>query len=378
MAWGKRNRVALSSRNREGIEALRRAISRADRYEVPLFSGGLIGYVSFEAVSIFEDSLDLREPGNGWNYLEFVEPENVAVYDHVSGTVYYNEMPDPRDSEVSLTLSLMRESPDDLGYMRGVEKIKDLIYRGYTFQTVLSKMYEFRIEGDALRFYERLRSLNPSPYMFYIKMGDHEIIGSSPEMLFKTTAGHVETYPIAGTRSRGSNDYEDVKLEMELLSSEKDRAEHLMLVDLARNDLGKVCVPGTVRVPELMFIEKYSHVQHLVSKVVGILDDRRDALDVLEAMFPAGTVSGAPKPISIRILSELEEEPRGPYAGAVGFFSANGDSELAITIRSGFSDGSTFRIQAGAGVVYDSTPLGELNEVKQKLMALRVAMGVGP
>jgi anthranilate synthase component 1 len=211
--------------------------------------------------------------------------------------------------------------------------------------------------------------------MFYLKFGDRGLIGSSPELLFRLQNGIIETYPIAGTRPRGRDPDEDFSLEKELLASEKERAEHLMLVDLARNDVGKVSVPGTVKVPELMYVEKYSHVQHMVSKVVGTLGKRSQAQDILKAMFPAGTVSGAPKPIAMDIISALEEYRRGPYAGAVGFFSADGSSEFAISIRTAFFNRDIIRIQAGAGIVYDSNPEMEYNETEYKMMALKKIVG---
>ena len=226
-----------------------------------------------------------------------------------------------------------------------------------------------------MRFYYNLRKINPSPYMFYLKFKDRELIGSSPELLFSVQNGIVESYPIAGTRPRGNTPEEDFELEQELLSSEKERAEHLMLVDLARNDIGRVCYPGTVKVPDFMYIEKYSYVQHIVSRVVGTLKKGFTPVDVLKSTFPAGTVSGAPKPMAMNIIETLEPFKRGPYAGAVGFISRD-SAEFAISIRSAFVNKDLFRIQAGAGIVYDSIPEMEYYETEHKMKALKVAMGV--
>ncbi|NON63644.1 chorismate-binding protein, partial [Acidianus sp. RZ1] len=245
----------------------------------------------------------------------------------------------------------------------------------YAFQVVLSRFYRYEIKGDPMSLYVNLRKINPSPYMFYLKFDKRELIGSSPELLYSVQKGVVESYPIAGTRPRGKDQEEDFQLEQDLLSSEKERAEHLMLVDLARNDVGKVCSPGTVKVPDLMYIEKYSHVQHMVSRVVGTLKRNFSTVDVLKSTFPAGTVSGAPKPISMNIIETLEPYKRGPYAGAVGFIS-NSSAEFAIAIRSAFLNDELARIQAGAGIVYDSIPEMEYYETEHKMKALKVAMGV--
>jgi anthranilate synthase, component I (EC 4.1.3.27) len=271
---------------------------------------------------------------------------------------------------------LYDESLGKTEFENSVSDILDYIKRGYAFQVVISRFYRYTFKGNVIHFYNTLRKVNPSPYMFYLKFFDREIIGSSPETLFSVQDGIVETYPIAGSRPRGKAVEEDLELEREMLASEKERAEHLMLVDLARNDIGKVCYMGSVKVPELMYVEKYSHVQHIVSKVVGTLKRNNTSFDVLKATFPAGTVSGAPKPMAMNIIEMLEPYKRGPYAGGVGFFSANGDSEFAITIRSAFVNKDLFRIQAGAGIVYDSIPEMEYNETEHKMRALKVAMGV--
>ncbi|MGC9116708.1 MAG: anthranilate synthase component I family protein, partial [Conexivisphaera sp.] len=220
---------------------------------------------------------------------------------------------------------------------------------------------------------ESLRAINPSPYMYYVHIDGSEIVGASPETLFRVSGRSVETFPIAGTRPRGRTPEEDAALEEEMRSSQKESAEHVMLVDLARNDLGKICSPGSVEVPELMYVEKYSHVQHMVSRVAGSLSAGADDVDVLEAVFPAGTVSGAPKPTAMRIIAEEEGVGRGPYAGAVGYLLP-GSSQMSIAIRSAFYRGGILRLQAGAGIVSDSIPEMELEEVRHKMRALEAAM----
>ncbi|MEM2308887.1 MAG: anthranilate synthase component I family protein, partial [Candidatus Bathyarchaeia archaeon] len=248
------------------------------------------------------------------------------------------------------------------------------IYSGDIFQVVLSKRYTSSFEGGFQRFYLNLRRINPSPYMYFLKMGDRFIIGSSPETLIKVEGELIETYPIAGTRPVTGNLEKDEKLERELLSDPKELAEHVMLLDLARNDIGKISEFSTVRVEEFMKIYRYSHVQHIVSKVVGRLRRGYDCYDVLKAVFPAGTVSGAPKVRAMEIIEELEGVRRGPYAGAVGYFSYNGNMDFAITIRTLFANRNKFYIQVGSGIVADSTSEGEWLETEFKAKALMKAL----
>jgi anthranilate synthase component 1 len=222
-----------------------------------------------------------------------------------------------------------------------------------------------------------LRDINPSPYMYFLKMKDRVIAGSSPEMLGRVERGRVETFPIAGTRPIGANASEDKRLAKELLDDPKERAEHVMLIDLARNDIGKVCRFGTVNVPEFMTVQRYSHVQHIVSRVAGQLRPDCDALDALKAVFPAGTVSGAPKRRAMEIIDELEPCRRGPYAGSVGYFSFNGNADFAITIRTLVAKGEKAYIQAGAGIVADSNPEREWLETEHKARALLHALKIG-
>jgi anthranilate synthase component 1 len=259
-------------------------------------------------------------------------------------------------------------------FEEAVEKAKDYIISGDIFQVVLSKRYDFRFEGNLMAFYRSLREINPSPYMYYFKEGNRQIVGSSPEMLVRVDNRVVETFPIAGTRPCVENPSENKRLAEELLADPKERAEHVMLVDLARNDVGKVAKFGSVHVPEFMKVHRYSHVQHIVSQVVGDLQDDKECYDALRAVFPAGTVSGAPKVRAMEIIEELEPTKRGPYAGAVGYFSYNGNADFAITIRTLFADGDKACIQVGAGIVADSIPEREWFETDHKAEALMKAL----
>jgi anthranilate synthase component 1 len=307
------------------------------------------------------------------------------VFDHITGQAYYYWYNENRIQEVErlvgdklesnylvareLRTNLTRDRFED-----NVREAKRYIRAGDIFQAVLSKRFEFSFKGDLVNFYKALREINPSPYMYFLRMKDRAIVGSSPEMLGRLDGEDAETFPIAGTRPVGENPSEDKRLAKELLNDPKERAEHVMLIDLARNDLGKVCRFGTVTVPEFMTIQKYSHVQHIVSRVTGRLRPECDAIDVFKAIFPAGTVSGAPKKRAMEIIDELEPCRRGPYAGAVGYFSFNGNADFAITIRTLVTNGNRGYIQAGAGIVADSDPTREWFETEHKANALLHAL----
>jgi anthranilate synthase component 1 len=263
--------------------------------------------------------------------------------------------------------------------MDGVRRAKDRILAGDIFQVVLSRRLTLAWDGSALGVYRRLRVTNPAPYMFFLRMPDGlELAGSSPEPLVRVEGRTVSSRPIAGTRRRGVDHAQDVALEAELLADPKERAEHAMLVDLARNDLGRVCVPGTVAPTELMRIERFSHVMHIVSTVEGVLRDDLEPLDALAATFPAGTVTGAPKRRAMEIIAAEEPVPRGPYAGAVGYLTFAGDLDVCITIRTAVAQrgagGSTMSVQSGAGIVHDSVPESELHETQAKASAVLAAV----
>jgi len=357
---------------------------RAPRREMR-FVGGAVGYVSYDAVRYWE-----KLPGGNIDDLGFPDMEvglfdDGVIFDHKAGLVFYFHHGRDRLKEVN-ELSKRQNEPDALSFTTpradtikedfeaSVEKAKGYVNAGDIFQVVLSKRYSLSFKGSLLGFYRALRSINPSPYMYFVKMGERQLVGSSPEMLVRVEAGTVETYPIAGTRPRTGRAEEDDRLAEELLRDPKERAEHVMLVDLARNDMGKVSSFGSVHVPEFMKVHRYSHVQHLVSRVVGRLDARRDAFDALKALFPAGTVSGAPKPRAMEIIDQSEPVRRGPYAGAVGYFSYNGNADFAITIRTLVANEQRAYLQVGAGIVADSVPEKEWYETEHKARGLLKAL----
>ncbi len=345
------------------------------------FVGGLVGYFSYDFVRYLENLQrhtrdDLRLPD-----FEFGVYDDGIVFDHLTGQAYYYWYSNNRLKEIEKCLSrqvtpttLVAGRPSSnlkrAEFESMVREAKRYIRAGDIFQAVLSKRIGFSFKGDLINFYKALRQINPSPYMYFLKMSDRAIVGSSPEMLGRVDKGRAETFPIAGTRPIGNNREEDQRLAKELLNDPKERAEHIMLIDLARNDLGKVCRFGTVEVPEFMVVQKYSHVQHIVSRVTGLLRPDCDALDTFKGIFPAGTVSGAPKKRAMEIIEDLETVRRGPYAGAAGYFSYNGNSDFAITIRTLVAKGNTAYIQAGAGIVADSEPRREWLETEHKARAL--------
>jgi anthranilate synthase component 1 len=277
--------------------------------------------------------------------------------------------PDGAGSSLRIVSNFTRED-----FEAAVRRCKEYILAGDIFQVVLSQRLTTKITCDPFDIYRAVRAINPSPYMFYLKCGDLRIAGSSPEILVKVQDREVCVRPIAGTRQRGATPEEDEALERELLADEKERAEHIMLVDLGRNDIGRVSRHGTVRVDDLMVIERYSHVMHIVSNVTGQLEEERDAFDALAATFPAGTVSGAPKIRAMEIIDELEPCRRGPYAGAVVYFGFTGNMDSGIMIRTAVIRGDTIHVQAGAGIVADSIPENEYHETLNKARALMRAI----
>jgi anthranilate synthase component 1 len=373
---------------------------------LPRFAGGAAGYMGYDLVRSFErlperapDALRLPEA-------VFLVCDRMVVYDHVKHRlliVAHARSADPhdvsrREAEAALDELVARlrrplpetpvsaapgegtAEPSESSFSRqafeeGVRRAKNHIAAGDIFQVVLSRRIRRRTAAQPFGIYRALRRVNPSPYMFYFELPDGlRLIGSSPEVLVRLDGGVVESRPLAGTRPRGETLQEDRALEAELLADPKERAEHVMLVDLARNDLGRVCRYGTVTTPVLMEVERYSHVMHIVSDVRGELDPAKDAFDVLRACFPAGTVSGAPKVRAMEIIEELEPERRGPYAGAVGYFDFAGNMDTCIAIRTIVMQGDVAYLQAGAGLVADSDPAREYEETGNKLRALSQAL----
>jgi anthranilate synthase component I len=349
------------------------------------FVGGAVGYISYDAVRYWEKIPEKSSDDLGFPDLEMGIFDDGFVFNHLQKQAFYYYRDEDRLPEVESLLKQSVES-NELGYTqpkvntkkesyeRAVEKAKEYIISGDIFQVVLSKRYQVEIEGSLIPFYQALRSINPSPYMYFYKSGDRQIVGSSPEMLVRVENRIVETFPIAGTKPIANDPIENNKLACELLADPKERAEHVMLVDLARNDVGKISKYGSVHVAEFMKVHQYSHVQHIVSQVVGELKDNLQSYDALRAVFPAGTVSGAPKVRAMEIIDELEPAKRGPYAGAVGYFSYNGNADFAITIRTLFADKNQAYIQAGAGIVADSVAEREWFETDHKAKALMQAL----
>jgi anthranilate synthase component 1 len=346
--------------------------------------GGAVGYISYDAVRYWEK---LPQPKGDIDCpdVEMGIYDDGFIFDHTQQLALYYYQEENRLAEVEKLL----QKPADEGLLevsepqvniskerfeKAVEKAKEYVTAGDIFQVVLSKRYQFQVKGSLIPFYQALRRINPSPYMYYYKAGERQIVGSSPEMLVRVDNRMVETFPIAGTTQIAQDETENSRLAHELLSDPKERAEHVMLVDLARNDVGRISKYGSVRVPEFMKVHQYSHVQHIVSQVVGELRDELESFDALRSVFPAGTVSGAPKVRAMEIIDELEPSQRGPYAGAVGYFSYNGNADFAITIRTLFADKDKAYIQAGAGIVADSVPEREWFETENKAKALMKAL----
>jgi len=375
--------------------------------DLPRFSGGAIGFMGYDLVRSFERLPDETDDTLNLPESVFLLCDRLVIYDHARHRLLVmahvrsdgQGVEDVESAEAAIeemVARLKRPLPARVGratsgagmaagefesafsreeYEGAVRKAKEYITAGDIFQVVLSRRMSRRTPARPFDIYRALRRINPSPYMFYLELSDGlRLIGSSPEVLVRVDRGVVETRPLAGTRPRGKTPAEDVQLAEELLADPKERAEHVMLVDLARNDVGRVSRYGTVSAPTLMEVERYSHVMHIVSDVHGELDPTQDAYNVLRACFPAGTVSGAPKVRAMEIIDELEPERRGPYAGAVGYFGYSGNMDTCITIRTIVMQGDQVHLQAGAGIVADSDPAMEYEETNNKLRALSQAL----
>ena len=368
------------------LDIVKRIIkSRATANKEFRFAGGAVGYISYDAIRYWEKLPTQAVDDLGFPDVEMGIFDDGIVFDHKQKRAYYYYYRENRFQEIEeltkqpveaqmLTFQQPKVNVTQNRFENAVEKAKEYVKQGDIFQVVLSKRYDFQIKGDLTKFYQSLRTINPSPYMYFFKMGERQIVGSSPEMLARVENRTVETFPIAGTRPVVENSVENRRLAKELLADPKECAEHVMLVDLARNDVGRIAKFGSVRVPEFMQVHRYSHVQHIVSRVVGDLREGNDSYDALRAVFPAGTVSGAPKVRAMEIIEELEPNRRGPYAGAVGYFSYNGNADFAITIRTLFAEKDHAHLQAGAGIVADSVPEREWLETEHKAGALMKAL----
>ncbi len=370
--------------------------------DLPRFNGGLVGYFGYDTVRYIEPRLAAFDKPDtiGCPDILLMVSDEILVFDNLSGTLQLIVHVDPGEEdayargqarldeleqqlriaetgcETQIGDAAVVEETDFVsgftreGFEAAVDTIKDYIVEGDAMQVVLSQRMSIPFTAPPLDLYRALRNLNPSPYMYYLDLGDFQVVGSSPEILVHLEDDVVTVRPIAGTRPRSANEAEDKALELELLADPKELAEHLMLIDLGRNDVGRVSKVGSVELTEKMVIERYSHVMHIVSNVIGNIQPDMSAIDVLRATFPAGTVSGAPKIRAMEIIDELEPVKRGVYAGAVGYLSWSGNMDTAIAIRTAVIKGDTLHIQAGAGIVADSVPANEWDETMNKGRAI--------
>ena len=344
------------------------------------YLGGAVGVVNYDAIRLVENIPDTHNSPQP--LMEFGIYDDGILYDNIHKKLFYFYHDTNRferfkmsdDSFEDFKATEITPNMNKEKFSNIVNKAKQYIHDGDIFQVVLSRKFIFDKKGDDLTLYKTLRKLNPSPYMYHLKQDTKTIIGASPEMLVRITNDKVETFPIAGTRKITDDEEKNKQLAYELLHDEKELAEHTMLVDLGRNDIGRVCKYGTVHTEELMEIKRFSHVQHIITHVVGNLAPENDMFDAFKAVFPAGTVSGAPKVRAMEIIEELELESRGPYAGAVGYFSFNGCCDFAIAIRSIFIDGNKGFVQSGAGIVSDSVAENEFIETEHKAGAMLQAL----
>lgn len=374
--------------------------------ELPPFFGGAVGYLSYDTIRLIENLPDNNPDELGLDDIVLIFTDSIIIFDHAMHKlkIVYNMTID-KDSDIEKDyergvqnikfilnqlntpykpLSKSKKASqkieivsnmDQKQYHEIVEKGKEYIKAGDIFQVVPSRRFKADMDGiEKINFYRALRSINPSPYMFYLHLDDVHIIGSSPETLVKQTWGKIEVRPIAGTRRRGKDAADEEKMINELLADEKEIAEHVMLIDLGRNDVGRVSQFGTVELTEKMIIEKYSHVMHIVSTVTGELKEGKDSFDVFAATFPAGTLTGAPKIRAMEIIDELEPVRRNVYGGAVGYFSFNGNMDVCIAIRTATITNNTIYFQSGGGIVYDSIPELEWKETENKANALKIAL----
>lgn len=409
-AWGRKIEIKDRLRGIESFETddpvgvLKKELSQFRPVEVkglPRFYGGLVGYIGYDMVRFFERVPDEKKRGLGLPDMFFMLTDTLLIFDslkqkikvvsnaHLNGApehAYREAVEKIEDIIARLRKPLRKKMAKNVAtsenmpfvssfgereeFEKAVIKAKEYVMSGDVVQVVLSQRFDTKTEARPFDIYRALRVINPSPYMYYLDTGDAKLIGSSPEILVRLEGDRITLRPIAGTRKRGETESEDNALEEELRKDPKEISEHIMLVDLGRNDVGRVARTGTVNVTELMTVERYSHVMHLVSNVEGILRDGLDAFDVLKACFPAGTVTGAPKVRAMEIIEELEPVRRGPYAGSVGYFSYSGNMDTCITIRTIIMKGRKVYVQAGAGIVADSIPEREYKETVNKAMGM--------
>lgn len=349
------------------------------------YAGGLSGYLGYDAMQYFEPTLQLKA-NDDFDTFRFGLYKDGLILDKMTGEVtyfYYDnsrydflqsliESDDVQNGELRITA--LGDTMSQAEHAAAVAKVKQDIIDGKIFQCEVGFKKRFKIEGDTLALYEKLRDINPSPQMYYVKFGAQKLVGASPEMLFRLRQGEMETFPLAGTTKRGANTQEDTQYARALLNDPKEIAEHNMIVDLHRNDIGRVAQFGTVKVRSLMDIKRFSHVQHISSEIVGIMAEGEDMFSALASNFPAGTLTGAPKIEAMKIINDLEIDGRGPYGGAVGQFSFNGDCTFAIPIRTVFVNGERAYVQTCGGNVYDSNADDEYEEIRRKFAGTRKAL----
>lgn len=348
------------------------------------YAGGLVGYLSYEALNYMETSLSIKTHKKFEQFMFGVYTDGV-IHDKLTDELLYFHYGEDRSGMLkeiiktkvikgSFRAKFVGEGLTEKEHAKIVEDVKEKIREGKTFQCEVGFKTEYKIEGDTVKIYEKLRKINPSPFMYYLKFRMKKVIGASPELLFSLRDGEMTTRPLAGTIRRGKSAQEDKVLARELVNDEKERAEHNMLVDLHRNDLGKVAKFGTVKIKDLMIVKKFSHVQHISSEVVGTIRPEEDMFSSLASQFPMGTVCGTPKIETIKIIDANEKEARGPYGGGVGHFGFNGDCTFALALRSVFISDKVAYTQTSGGIVYDSVPKKEYEEIKNKSAAMRLVL----
>lgn len=352
----------------------------------PKYAGGLVGYLSYDCINYLEPTLHLKTHKLFDQFLFGIYTDGL-IFDKLTNELFYffhdvdrrhtiQNILKSKIKKQSVIVTFMRDSLSKKEHKKIVKQVKEHIKAGNTFQCEVGFKTEYTIKGNVLNIYEKLRKVNPSPFMYFLKFGKTKIIGASPELLFSLTNGQILARPLAGTTKRGKTKKEDMQLARELLNDTKERAEHTMLIDMQRNDIGKVAKLGTVKVRDVMTIKKFSHVQHISSEVTGLIRPEEDMFSALMSNFPMGTVSGTPKIETLKIIDTNEPEARGPYGGGVGHFGFNGNCAFALALRSLFISGDYAYSQTSSGIVYDSDPDKEYEEIQRKLAAMRKVLGV--
>ncbi len=388
-----KNKINLGENPLDEIDAFMKSHQTEKIEGLPDFSGGLVGFFSYDTIRLIENKLkDSKKPKLDYDEISLMISDEIIVYDNYDKRLFiivndyekneknaymrieeilkkiqspYIEKEQPKKNNIQFVSSVSKEN-----YLKNVEIIKDYILEGDVMQVVYGQEFSSPFTGSPISLYKALRKLNPSPYMYFLKIDDLHIVGASPEILVRLQNNQVTVRPIAGTVKRGKTDAEDKELSEKLRNDEKEIAEHLMLIDLGRNDVGRIAKTGSVKTTDQMVIEKYSHVMHLVSNVIGDLKENQSAIDVLKATLPAGTLSGAPKVRAMEIIDELEPDRRGIYGGAIGYLSWTGNMDTAIAIRTAVIKNDIIKVRAGGGIVHDSDPESEYQESLNKAQSI--------